>query len=116
MWKSLRGWVIVGGLALAVLILATGTSQAQVRVYSNSQAIVNPYYRVAPGLPLNQAAYNVRVLGRAYYNVPPWLYGYNPYPSPVIVTPPYAAPVYPYYNPYAYPIGPYSPYNLYTFP
>jgi len=112
MLKSLRYFVIVGVLALAVLALTSNTSQAQVRVLTNSQSLVNPYYRVAPGLSLNQAAFNIRVMGRAYSNVPPWLYGYNPYPNPIVVAPPYVPPVYPYYNPYLYsfPVNPYVGY------
>src|SRR5262245_35350310 len=96
MLKSIRYFALVGVLAVAVLVLTTHTSQAQLRVLPNSQSIVNPAYRVAPGLPLTQAAYNIRVMGRAYGSVPPWLYGYNPYPNPVIVAPPYPVPVYPY--------------------
>lgn len=101
--RSLRGFVMVAAAALVVGAVATSASQAQVRVLPNSQSLVNPYWRVAPGLPLNQAAYNIRVLGNAYSQVPPWMYGYNPYPSPIIVTPAY--PVYPTYyggNPYGY--------------
>lgn len=107
---SLRPFAIAAA-ALLVVGVATSDSQAQIRVMPNSQSLVNPYYRVAPGLPLNQAAYNIRTLGRAYSNVPPWLYGYNPYP-PVIVTP-YATPVYSYYPNYTYPTMPVLPYNYY---
>jgi hypothetical protein len=120
MMRSFRSFLIVGAIALAVVVLTNNTSQAQARVLPNSQSIVNPYYRVAPGLPLNQAAYNIRVLGQAYSRVPPWVYGYNPYPAPVIVTSPYyPSPVYPYaYSPYptyaypsyAYPYGGYPPF------
>lgn len=110
MLKSLRFFVVAGVLAVAVLALTTSESQAQVRVLPNSQSIVNPYYRVAPGLPLNQAAYNIRVMGNAYSHVPPWVYGYNPYPAPIIVNP-YVPPVVPYYSPYAP-----TPYNYYGNP
>ncbi len=39
----------------------------------------NPY--IAPGVTLQQYAYNVATLGRAYLNIPPYLLGYNPYQS-----------------------------------
>jgi hypothetical protein len=35
-------------------------------------------------LELNQSAFNVAMLGRAYSQIPPYLLGYNPYPSPVL--------------------------------
>src|SRR5436305_61302 len=41
---------------------------------------VNPNYWVAPGLTLNQYAYNLSVLGQALNSFPPWAFGYNPYP------------------------------------
>jgi hypothetical protein len=113
--------VIVAAAALLVTGLVTTASYAQPRVLVNSQSLVNPYYRIAPGLPLNQAAYNIRVLGNAYRHIPPWLYGYNPYPSPIFVTP-YAAPVYPYYYTpyptmlYSYPYSAYNPYVTFFYP
>src|SRR5262249_19244466 len=72
-----------------------------------SQNLVNPNYLVAPGLTIRQYAYNTRVLGRAYANVPPYVFGYNPYVST------YVYPYNPYlytYNPYLYPA--YSPYAV----
>jgi hypothetical protein len=39
---------------------------------------INPSVMVAPGLPLNQAAFNIATLGRASRNVPPWLNGFSP--------------------------------------
>ncbi len=46
--------------------------------YASPFGLVNPNYQVAPGLPVNQAAYNIATLGRAYRNVPPYALGYNP--------------------------------------
>jgi hypothetical protein len=46
-------------------------------------------------LELNQSAFNVAMLGRAYSRIPPYLLGYNPYPSPALSG--YGAGVY---NPY----------------
>jgi len=46
----------------------------------------NPF--IAPGLTLQQAAFNTAVLGRAASNVPPWVAGFNPYTPPVITSGP----------------------------
>src|SRR5262245_47751953 len=115
MSKSLRRFGIVAAAALLLVGATSTASYAQVRVLTNSQSIVNPYYRIAPGLPLNQAAYNISVMGRAYSRVPPWVFGYNPYPAPIITTP-VVTPVYPYYgmypaSVYPYPYPAYSPYG-----
>jgi hypothetical protein len=124
--SAIRYAVMAGAVVLVVGALAT-PAQAQnrnfaatgTRVLPNSQSLVNPYYRVAPGLSLNQYAYNVRTIGRAYASVPPWVYGYNPYP-PVI----YNAPAYPYYSnyspyyttPYTYNYNAYNPYSYSYYP
>ncbi|HZT81937.1 MAG TPA: hypothetical protein VFA26_17050 [Gemmataceae bacterium] len=121
---NLRRFLVAGTAALAVVAVLAVTTQAAppqpaYRVYGampyggfggfprtqfipNSQMFVNPAFRVGPNFtPINQAAYNISTMGRAYYNVPPWLYGYNPYPSPIITTPYYPPyPYYPVYNPY----------------
>jgi hypothetical protein len=119
MWTSLRRTLVLGVAAVLVAGMLASVSQAAPPVRSfnrgfvalpNSTTLVNPAYRIRVGndfIPLNQYAYNVRVLSSAYSTVPPYLYGYNPYPSPVVVTPwyysaysPYMSPLY--YNPYAY--------------
>lgn len=77
---------------------------------------VNPYFLVAPGMTQAQYLNNVRAYARTAQQIPPWAYGYNPYPNPIIntgtVVNPYAANL-PYGNPYgvAAPFGvnPYSP-------
>jgi len=63
-------------------------------------ASVNPNWYVN-GQNLRQLAANTAVIGNAYASIPPWVYGYNPYPSPVI-------------NNGA--IIPYSPYGVSTVP
>jgi len=82
------------GLALPVLAMAQATRPVPVPV----PVPVNPRFPINPGnlgpfpftgntlaqMRFNQAAYNVALLGRAYSNIPPYLLGYNPYPSPVI--------------------------------
>jgi hypothetical protein len=93
-----------------------GTNRA-----ANSQGLVNPAWRLTPNLSLNQAAYNVRVAGNAAASVPPWLYGYNPYPQAVNYGPVYG-PLATTTSPYAGGLSPYggasltsvSPYTPYT--
>jgi hypothetical protein len=98
--------------------------------YASRYGLVNPNYQVAPGLSINQYAYNVSVLGRAYSRVPPYALGYNPYVTANyygLYNPyaysyyynPYASYLYPYaassyYNPYLYGSGYYNPYYGYT--
>jgi hypothetical protein len=84
---------------------------------------VNPSYMVAPGLPLNQLAFNISTLGRAYRHVPPWLAGYNPYPQAVNFGPSfpsfYSTPAYGGGLPYGAAFTSASPYgasSLYTSP
>jgi hypothetical protein len=63
---------------------------------------------VAPGLTISQYAYNLRQIGQAYNQFPPY-YFYNPYITRTTVLPPTINYPY-YYNPYLY--GVYSPYAL----
>jgi hypothetical protein len=42
---------------------------------------INPNFQIAPGLMVRQAAYNNAVLGRSLAQVPPYAFGYNPYPQ-----------------------------------
>jgi len=51
----------------------------------------NPF--IAPGLTLQQAAYNTAVLGQAARNIPPYLLGYNPYQQPIVNSPAIASPL-----------------------
>jgi hypothetical protein len=102
MLKCARRLTVAAGVALVVISLSVTTVHAAppavVRVLPNSQSLVNPYFRVAPGLSLNQYAYNVGTLGRAYSYVPPYVLGYNPYPVYVNYGPVY--PTIGFYNPY----------------
>jgi hypothetical protein len=64
--------VVYGGLA----------SNIEAQINFPIQPIpVNPNFQVAPGLTLNQAAYNTAVIGRAMAQIPPYAFGFNPYPS-----------------------------------
>ena len=71
---------------------------------------VNPNYWVAPGLTLNQYAYNMSVLGQALGSFPPWAFGYNPYPVVTNYGPFYN--VTPLYNPF---LNPYGGYPIVTY-
>ena len=53
---------------------------------------VNPFTYVAPGISSQQYLYNLNQQLRVASRYPPWLYGYNPYPAPIIVQ----RPVLPY--------------------
>src|SRR5579885_733552 len=104
------GLVALAGAALALLAPAAQAQRrfpvplpAQARCgpligqVPNSQLFVNPAFRIGPNFtPINQAAFNVALMGQAYQNVPPWLFGYNPYPSPIYT------PYTPYYTCYGY--------------
>jgi len=63
----------------------------------------SPFFQVRPGLSLQQAAFNVAVMGQALQNVPPYAFGVNPYPrtlvNPGATMTSYAA--NPYISPYA---------------
>jgi hypothetical protein len=75
----------VAALAAAVLAVFAAPVSAQVGTLPNSATLVNPAFRVNPNLTLQQAAFNTAVTGRALAQIPPYLYGYNPYPSAVSV-------------------------------
>jgi plastocyanin len=42
---------------------------------------INPIFQIAPGLSLPQAAFNTMALGNALRSVPPYAFGFNPYPQ-----------------------------------
>ena len=111
MKKSLRH-LAVGAVAVLAVLAASGRAHAQryplVIPRLNS---VNPNYYIAPGLSLNQYAYNLAVLGRAYSYWPPYLLGYNPYPQVVNYGPVYPTRLYTYPS---YIPSYYSPYNYYS--
>jgi hypothetical protein len=106
--KFLRGFALAAVLSLGVLAFSSNTAHAQRRaVYIppiSSYINYNPY--IAPGLTLQQYAYNTAVLGQAYSSVPPYALGYNPYPQVINYGPVYRTYGYPYltgyagYNPY----------------
>jgi plastocyanin len=56
---------------------------------------VNPNFRISPTLTLPQAAFNTAMIGRALSQVPPYAFGYSPYPQVANF-----GPVFPGMNPY----------------
>jgi hypothetical protein len=90
-----------GGCALAGLVMlgAGGAAQAQRNPFMPAspagpapvfrQAVpfpgINPNFQIAPGLSLQQFAFNTATLGRAFRGVPPWALGFNPFLNTVNV-------------------------------
>jgi hypothetical protein len=73
---------------------------------------VSPLTYVAPGVTSQQALYNYFQAARAASMLPPWWYGYNPYPSPIYSPGPYTWGYGSYYNPYLSPYA--NPYLGYS--
>jgi len=76
---------------------------------------INPNPQIAPGVSLQQYAFNVAVLGKAYKQVPPYLLGYSPYPQSVNFGPQYNPQIFrpAGYNPLLQPAyGPVLPPNV----
>jgi hypothetical protein len=91
--NKIRLFAAVAIAAASLLVLASD-SHAQVRrplVITPPTPFTTNYY-LPDGTNINQYAYNISVLGQAYSQIPPWILGYNPYPSPVYS--PYP-PIYP---------------------
>jgi hypothetical protein len=104
------GITALSGLALIAVTASPAQAQRNRAIVAGYGGIpLNPNWLVAPGVTLRQAAYNTRVAGRALASIPPWMYGYNPYPSPVVnygqmygPSSLYSSPyTNPYVNPYA---------------
>jgi hypothetical protein len=116
---------LAAGLLLADLAQAQfrpggfgGFIQRPLPVYSSGVNPFSPFYnplaptfRVAPGISSQQALFNMWQPLAALSTLPPWIFGYNPYPPPIITSGPvipYYPPIGPLYNPYvAPPINPY---------
>src|SRR5262249_24034703 len=62
---------------------AVGQGDFGFRVLPSSRDIINPNPLVAPGLTLRQWAYNQSVINSVYAQIPPYFFGYNPYPQVV---------------------------------
>jgi hypothetical protein len=80
--------------ALALAAPACGAGRIRERTLPEYAPGVNPkapfYNRVspltyaAPGVTTQQALYNTFQPLRAASRLPPWMFGYNPYPAPVV--------------------------------
>ena len=80
-------------------------------IYGQIPGPINRNPTIAPGLSLQQYANNVRVLGRAYRNVPPYALGYNPYLQYVNYGPVYNPGLYGGYTPVYSTVSGFTPYN-----
>jgi hypothetical protein len=97
---ALAGWML-GGVSSAV-----AQAQRRGRVlpqtpfggpanFNEMLPGIAPFFRVAPGLNLSQAAYNTTVMGRAFQNFPayampyaaPYAIGYSPFSNPGVAYP-----------------------------
>jgi hypothetical protein len=95
---------VVGGLVLTAPAQAQPWQLRTLPVYSsgvNPRAPfynpVAPTYRVLPGVSGQQALFTQYQNLAAAASLPPWIYGFNPYPSPInIVSPTNLLPPVPY--------------------
>jgi len=100
-WLAFTGLAILGALA-APANAQRGGRQPMVRGPVVVPYPVNPNGFTGAFPTGQQQLYNARVVGRSIAAIPPYAYGYNPYPSPIVNT----GPVYPS-TPY-YPASPYA--------
>lgn len=104
----------VGALLLAGLWATQTTARAQfnLRPFPTTINPNNNNFVVTPGLTFDKYLAIVQAQARVASQIPPWVYGYNPYPPRTVVAPAYnPVPAFatPYANPYA-PVGnPYAP-------
>ena len=109
----LNRYIALAAVAVLGLALFAPAAQAQYRVrYGRAFPVVQNIYPAFVPTQLQQSAlrnwaYNTRVIGNAYASVPPWVYGYNPYPPVINYTPAYN---YGYFPGYYYPAYPYYGY------
>jgi hypothetical protein len=99
--------------AVAVLGIALFAPAAQAQYYraryGRAFPVVQNIYPSFVPTQLQQSAlrnwaYNTRVIGNTYASIPPWVFGYNPYPAVVNY-----GPVMPYYpTPYPAYVSPFS--------
>jgi hypothetical protein len=77
--KTGRSFTVVALAAVSILGLGSTAHAQRVRVVIPPPVVRNPNYYLPDGTNLNQYAYNVSVLGKAYSQIPPYILGYNPY-------------------------------------
>jgi hypothetical protein len=117
-------YIALAAVAVLGIALFAPAAQAQYRPrYGRAFPVVQNRYPAFVPTQLQQSAlrnwaYNTQVIGNAYASVPPWVYGYNPYPpvvnyGPVVPMTGYYSTPYPtYVSPYSY--GGYSAVNPYA--
>jgi hypothetical protein len=76
--------VVLAGLVLLGPLGHAAQAQRIIPRIPNTFSYFNPNPYVNPFQTLRQTAFNTAVLGNAASQVPPWLYGYNPFPAPMI--------------------------------
>jgi hypothetical protein len=93
---TLAKYFAIAGCALIALSQPASAqfSFGQRPIYGQMPFPINRNPMIAPGLSLQQAAFNTRVLGRAYRSVPPYALGYNPYVRYASYGPAYAPGVF----------------------
>jgi hypothetical protein len=82
-WLALAGLVILGAMA-APAHAQRGVRQPMIRTPVVPRYPVNPNGFTGAFPTAQQALFNSRVVGRSLDAIPPYAFGYNPYPSPII--------------------------------
>jgi hypothetical protein len=108
-------YLALAAVAVLGIALFAPAAHAQYRVrYGRAFPVVQNMYPSFVPTQLQQSAlrnwaYNTRVIGNTYASIPPWVYGYNPYPPVVNYGPvmPYTGYYPTYVSPYSY--GGYMP-------
>jgi len=99
-------WLAFAGLTILGALPAPAHAQAGSRRFLNRGPVVVPYPVNPNGFTgafptAQQFNFNARVVGNSIAQIPPYAFGYNPYPSPIISSGPVV-------NSPAYPATPYA--------
>ena len=87
--------LLAGAVALGVSVSA---AQAQPVM---RPSLINPAFTVAPGIQQYNNLVNTAILGRTLRQIPPYAFGFNPYPQPIVGGMSYIPPIYPTLGSYA---------------
>ena len=101
---------VITALSIGVLFAGSPPVFAQRFIPTQRLVPINPNPEIAPGVRLQQFAYNTAVLGQAYSQIPPYLFGAkgqsNFRPNPQFFQPTFFNPnVAPTFNPVVIPGG-----------
>jgi len=99
-WLALAGLTILGAMA-APAHAQRGVRQPMIRGPIVTPYPVNPNGFLGAFPTAQQTLFNNRVIGQSIASIPPYAFGYNPYPSPIINS----GPIVPYSG---YPTTPYA--------